>query len=182
MPVAKHQHRRSVSMSQNPNMPLSLRATRSVDLPFVTAAEQHPANRPWVTPYTVAEHEALIGDPRFRHFVCESASGSQPVGFLLLAGIGSANRSIEFRRLIITEKGRGYGREAVRLVKDHAFTSLAAHRLWLDVVQENTGARALYASEGFSEEGVFREAHWTGSAFTSLVVMSILEHEFRAFR
>ncbi len=157
-------------------MPLSLRATRPDDLSFVTAAEQHPDNRPYVTPYTAAEHSALLVDPRFRHFICHTDESR--VGFLLLAGLGSPNRSIEFRRLVITEKGRGYGRAAVRLVKELAFSSLAAHRLWLDVVQENGGARALYLSEGFSEEGLFREAHWNGSTFTSLVVMSILEHEF----
>lgn len=158
-------------------MSLTFRATRPDDLPFVTAAERAPENRRFVTPYTIAEHSVLLGDPCFRHLVCHS-SGSQPVGFLLLAGIGSPNRSIEFRRLVITEKGRGYGRAAVRLVKALSFSSLTAHRLWLDVVQENTAARALYASEGFSEEGIFRDAHWNGTAFTSLVVMSILAGEF----
>lgn len=81
---------------------------------------------------------------------------------------------------MVAEKGRGHGRAALRLVKERAFGELGAHRLWLDVKEENARARRLYESEGFVSEGVLRDSFWTGEGYESLVVMSILESEYRA--
>lgn len=53
-----------------------------------------------------------------------------------------------------------------------------ANRLWLDVVESNERARSLYASVGFTEEGVLRESLRRDEGFASLVLMSILASEF----
>ena len=67
-----------------------------------------------------------------------------------------------------------------------AFRDLHAHRFWLDVKSLNTRALALYASEGFVEEGRLRESvRITGDAadgYDSLVVMSMLDREYQARR
>ena len=44
----------------------------------------------------------------------------------------------------------------------------------------NTRALALYESEGFVEEGRLRESVRAGDGYESLVVMSMLEVEYRA--
>ena len=44
----------------------------------------------------------------------------------------------------------------------------------------NRRARGLYESEGFVREGVLRDSLWTGEVHETLVVMSILESEYRA--
>jgi diamine N-acetyltransferase len=67
----------------------------------------------------------------------------------------------------------------VRAIKRHAFDTLSAHRLWLDVKEHNTRARAVYAKEGFRYEGTLRECLKGPEGFESLVVMSVLEHEYR---
>jgi diamine N-acetyltransferase len=74
---------------------------------------------------------------------------------------------------------RLYGRAAVRAIKRHAFETLAAHRLWFDVKEHNTRARAVYEKEGFCYEGTLRECQKGPDGFESLVVMSVLEHEYR---
>jgi RimJ/RimL family protein N-acetyltransferase len=61
-----------------------------------------------------------------------------------------------------------------------AFREFAAHRLWLDVFDDNARARHLYQSLGFVEEGVLRECIRWPDRFRSLVVMSMLEQEYRA--
>ncbi len=58
------------------------------------------------------------------------------------------NCSIEFMRIVVTDKGKGYGRATVSTVKRHAFDDLSAHRLWLDVKAHNTRARAVYEKAG----------------------------------
>jgi RimJ/RimL family protein N-acetyltransferase len=65
-------------------------------------------------------------------------------------------------------------------VLDHAFGTLAAHRVWLDVKVGNERARRAYASVGFVDEGVLRDALRADGGYESLAVMSILDHEWRA--
>ena len=72
----------------------------------------------------------------------------------------------------------------VLLLAQMAFRDLGAHRFWLDVKSLNTRALALYASEGFVEEGRLRESvRITGDAadgYDSLVVMGMLDREYQA--
>jgi mannose-6-phosphate isomerase-like protein (cupin superfamily) len=96
-----------------------------------------------------------------------------------LAGLQNSNHSVEFRRLVITDKGCGFGRAAVKLVKKLAFEKMQAHRLWLDVKTQNCRARRLYESEGFVVEGILRECLKSEAGFDSLVVMSMLRNEYR---
>jgi RimJ/RimL family protein N-acetyltransferase len=116
-------------------------------------------------------------DPDIRYFTLDQ--DGRAVGFVLLAGLESEHGSVEFRRIDVAEKGRGFGRAAVEAVKTFCFEELGAHRLWLDVVESNTRARSLYESSGFRFEGVLRDALKSEDGFHSLVVMSILssEHE-----
>jgi diamine N-acetyltransferase len=81
---------------------------------------------------------------------------------------------------VLQPKGLGLGRACVRLLKQMAFRDLHAHRFWLDVKTLNTRALALYASEGFVEEGRLRESVRVGDGYDSLVVMSMLEAEYHA--
>jgi diamine N-acetyltransferase len=63
-------------------------------------------------------------------------------------------------------------------VLEHAFGSLGAHRVWLDVMVHNERARRAYAAVGFVEEGVMREALRVDDAPVSLVLMSVLRSEW----
>ena len=96
--------------------------------------------------------------PDFRHFIVEGGEDYAPIGFVILQGCRNPHRSVELKRLVLQQKGQGYGRACVRLLKQMAFRDLHAHRFWLDVKQLNSRALALYASEGFVEEGRLRES------------------------
>ena len=120
----------------------------------------------------------MLDDANIQHLIIEAKPNNQRVGFVILAGLQSEHRNIEFMRIVITEKGKGYGRAAVRRIKRHAFEELAAHRLWLDVKEHNTRARTLYEREGFRYEGTLRECLKGPDGFESLVVMSLLEQEY----
>ena len=100
------------------------------------------------------------------------------MGYLILAGLENANLSIELRRIVVTDKSKGYGKEALRLIKKLAFEQLKAHRLWLDVKGHNLRAKHIYEFEGFVVEGVLRECVKIEETFESLVVMSMLCSEY----
>lgn len=156
-----------------------LRPTMSSDLEFVLSLEQDPANLPFITPWERTQHEAAIRFPDFRHFIVEGgAQGTEAVGFVILIGCKSRHQSLELKRMVVRSKGEGLGRAALREAKKIAFGDLRAHRLWLDVKQHNTRAKALYDGEGFIVEGILREAVRVEGGFESLVVMSMLQPEF----
>jgi diamine N-acetyltransferase len=157
---------------------ITLRPTTHEDLDFVVDAERDLDNRRWIIPWTRTQHESALGIADLRHLVLHDDTLG-PVGFVILGGLESPHAAIEFKRVVVTAKQRGIGRAAVRLVKALAFDELDAHRVWLDVKDQNVRARALYESEGFVVEGVLRECLRTETGFDSLVVMSILRAEYR---
>jgi diamine N-acetyltransferase len=160
-------------------MDIELRRTTENDLPYVLSAEADAESRRFVAVWPEEQHRAALDDPNIEHLIIESQPNGQPLGFVILAGLRGEHRSIEFLRIVVTDQGKGYGRAAVRAVERRAFETLSAHRLWLDVKEQNTRARAVYEKEGFRYEGTLRECLKGPTGFESLVVMSVLEHEYR---
>lgn len=72
------------------------------------------------------------------------------------------------------------GDEAIRLALSYAFGSLGLHRVDLRVLEYNQRGIACYAKCGFVREGVERESACVAGVWYSDVMMSVLEHEYRA--
>ena len=155
-----------------------LRRTTELDLDFVLEAEGDPAHAVYVGQWTREQHRQALTEADIRHLIVMERTSRLPVGYLILAGQCSPHNSIEFRRLVIVRKGEGFGKQALRLVIELAFTQLKAHRLWLDVRSGNDRALQLYRSLGFREEGLLRDAFYHQGKYGDLRVMSILEQEF----
>ena len=155
-----------------------LRKTMETDLEFVLATESGEESRRYVSQQTYEEHLEMLSNPDVLHMIIEK--DTRRVGYVIMAGLKKPSRSIELKRIVIAEKGQGFGRKAIKLCKQLAFDKLNAHRLWLDLVEYNTRALNLYLSEGFVQEGVLRECDLFEGRFESMVVMSILEREYRA--
>ncbi len=167
-----------------PLPPLHLRPTMLSDLDYVQTVETDAANRPFISPWERTQHEGALRFPDFRHFIVEAGSSGSRDGFVILQGCRNPHKSVELKRLVLQTKGQGLGRACVRLLKRLAFRDLHAHRFWLDVKSLNTRALALYASEGFVEEGRLRESVRIFGAdadgYDSLVVMGLLDREYQA--
>lgn len=161
-----------------------LRPTLLSDLDFVLSVERDPGNLPYITPWDRTQHEGAVRFPDFRHFVVEAqtldSNAMHAVGFVILQGCRNPHGSVEMKRLVLQHKGRGLGRVCVRALQRMAFRDLNAHRFWLDVKSGNPRAQALYLSEGFTVEGVLRDAVRTSEGYESLIVMSMLDHEYAA--
>ena len=145
----------------------------------VVASEAADDTAKFIIPWLEQQHIAALLDPDCAHLSIRSASTGEWLGFVLLFGLCSPHRAIELRRIVCAPKGIGIGRAAVRAITLHAFDSLNAHRLWLDVKSTNARARRLYLSEGFTEEGVMRECLWGQNGFESLVLMAMLRTDQR---
>jgi RimJ/RimL family protein N-acetyltransferase len=161
-----------------------LRPTMLSDLDFVVSVEHDARNLPFITPWERTQHEGAVRFPDFRHFIVESGAAYERSGFVILQGCRNPHGSVELKRIVLQDKGRGVGRACVRQLKAMAFSDLRAHRFWLDVKSLNARALGLYASEGFVEEGRLRESvrvRLDGvDGYDTLIVMSMLDREYQA--
>jgi len=142
-----------------------LRPTTPADLDWVLAAEGHAENRPYVAQWTRRQHEEAMHHPDRSHLIVETVEDGRAVGYVILAGLEAPREGVELRRIVVTEKGRGHGRDALRLVKRLALVDLRTRRMWLDVRTNNPRAKRLYEDEGFAVEGTSPEG---------LIVLSIV--------
>ena len=109
-------------------------------------------------------------------------SDERPAGFAILRGLTLPNRSIELKRNVIAEPGRGLGKQAMAAILAEMFGHLSAHRVWLDAFEDNLRAQHVYRSLGFVKEGMVRECVYHEGRYRSLILMSMLESEYRSRR
>ncbi|MGJ3250774.1 MAG: GNAT family N-acetyltransferase [Elainellaceae cyanobacterium] len=158
-------------------MSIHLRPTHISDLDFVVSAECADDNRPFITQWACEQHQHALQDDDYLHFILCTDTAHR-VGYAILQGLTSHNQSAQLRRLVVIEKGFGYGRIALRLLKALAFEDLHLHRFWLDVKDFNHRAFHLYQTEGFIVEGTLRECEKVGDRYESLIVLSMLDREY----
>jgi RimJ/RimL family protein N-acetyltransferase len=77
---------------------------------------------------------------------------------------------------------KGYGREATNWALGWAFDYARLHRVEVSCYSWNEGAIRLYASIGFREEGVKREAVWFMGSWRDIHEMAVLDHEWRELK
>ncbi|MCP4703908.1 MAG: GNAT family N-acetyltransferase, partial [candidate division Zixibacteria bacterium] len=156
---------------------LIFRSSVKSDIQSVYDIERNDENRSFIRQWTMEQHINAIVDNNYAHLIIETVEKRRTVGYIILVGLDNPDKSIEYKRLVISEKGKGFGRKAMQMMKKYVFEDLNAHRLWLEVIESNERAYKLYLSEGFVLEGKHRESMIIGEQFCSLNVMSLLESE-----
>lgn len=167
-----------VNSNSGPSTKILLRPTEPADLDFVLASENAPENKPFIFQWPAEKHLASFSDPDVAHLLLEASTGHRPVGYAIVNGLKNPHHSLELMRVVITEKGQGFGKAALEEIKRMAFEKWQAHRLWLDVVDHNLRAQGLYKATGFQWEGLLREAYFLDGQPLTVVIMSILAQEY----
>jgi diamine N-acetyltransferase len=116
---------------------LCLNRTEEADLTYVLKAEQDYQNRQYIIPWSREQHLQAMVNPDITHMLVWNQTR---IGYVILTGLIAPHQSIEFRRIVITEKGRGYGKATIEMIKKLAFETYNAHRLWLDAKVQNNRA------------------------------------------
>ena len=159
---------------------MRVRPAQPSDIAFILELEARPDYAELILTWDAAQHREAFDDPDFHYVIGENADGAQ--GYVILRGATNPHRSVELKRVAVAEAGAGLGPPLLKGAIREAFDRMSAHRLWLDVFPENERAQRAYRALGFQEEGVQREACWLGGRFRSLIVMSMLDSEYRAAR
>jgi RimJ/RimL family protein N-acetyltransferase len=133
---------------------IRLRPTAEADLPFVLALEQDSSSKGLVGQWSLEEHKTAFVNPDVGHWIIESDPDHTPLGYIIALGISSGSPEINLRRIVVSQKGRGVGRQALHLFHRMAFERYGATKIRLVVRRNNEPAKRLYLSEGYKEIGV----------------------------
>jgi RimJ/RimL family protein N-acetyltransferase len=104
------------------------------------------------------------------------------IGDCCLMGLKDMNGNAELG-IVIGDRaywGRGYGRDAIRLLLHYGFHYFGLRRIVLTTHARNLRAIRCYLACGFVEEGRPRKVLWFEGEYVDLVNMSILREEWLA--
>jgi RimJ/RimL family protein N-acetyltransferase len=127
-------------------------------------------------------YERQRKDETTQHFAVVINEEEQLIGSIGLMGINYHEQRAELGIFIgdKTQWGKGYGREAIRLLLGYAFAEMNLHRVFLRVDASHTAAIRSYLSCGFIEEGRLRDTVYHHGYFEDQIIMSILRPEFQS--
>lgn len=129
---------------------ITLHDTEFQELSAISEMEQGEA-RDFIVPYTLRKHQEEFAKPAVVYRSIRR--GESLVGFVILA-LDPDGLSVEFRRIVVSDSGRGIGKRAVELVRELCKRELGRRRVWLDVFDSNERARHVYEKCGYSRFGL----------------------------
>ena len=157
---------------------LLLRSAAAEDLDFIYEAERGPGYERLTGQWSRAEHLAALGRHDTRYLI-GTRPGRGSEGFVILQPLNDVHEGAKLKRVVVTEPGRGVGRELLRATFDWVFAHTDNARLWLDVFTHNARARHVYRSVGLREDGLLRQAYrMPDGAMADRVIMSLLRTEW----
>ena len=155
-----------------------LRLATAADLPAVVHLERAPFAREFVGQWSEERHLVTLEGGDARYYLSETDWG-EVQAYAILRGFQESSGAIELKRIVVATPERGLGRQVLQELMRIVFREIGAHRLFLDVFEDNARARHVYESLGFRYEGVMREAARRDGHWCNLHLMSVLESEYR---
>lgn len=179
---------------------MRFREAAAEDIDQIIALEEHKDNRKFVWIGTRTEHQNEIEDPNHILLIfekkedestaggrkedetkadsCQKGSGAgDTVGYALIR-LNPQSEIFELRRIVISEKNQGYGREAMEALFKYAFEDLHINRFWLDAYPDNAVGIHLYESLGRHRDGVLRQNYKSERGYLDQIIFSMLKDEY----
>jgi diamine N-acetyltransferase len=127
---------------------VTIRPSRPEDLDFITALERNPENRDFIGQWSDGEHLAAIAcENRREHWIIEH--DGLPAGYLIAYDCREREAGFHVKRLLVEEKNRGIGREALGQFGAHVFGLEGVSCVWLNVRDFNARAQKVYSKLGY---------------------------------
>jgi diamine N-acetyltransferase len=157
---------------------MKFRSATQADIAQICALERLPEFRTMVGSWPEDQHMRMLADPDAVYVIAEDQAG-RIAGFAIPQGLLSEHRQVELKRLVVRTPNQGIGKQLLTEVADRAFDEYSAHRLCLDAFVTNDRGPHVYENFGFRKEGIMRDVIYRDGAYHSLVLMSLLETEYR---
>lgn len=151
------------------------------DIETIIALESHKDNRNFLWIGTPEEHKAEIADPKQFLFVFKKKEGGLIVGYALVR-LDKKSDIFELRRIAVSEKHVGFGKEAMIELFRYAFEDLNSNRFWLDAFTDNIIGIKFYEGLGMHKDGILRESDKSERGYLSQIIYSMLKVEYDQYR
>ena len=129
---------------------IELRESIKEDLKLFSEWEKLDGIREFISPYSLERHELEF--EKYDVIYLKINFDSKPVGFVLLK-LESENKSVEFRRIVVIERGKGIGQHALIEIEKYCIQILKRNRIWLDVFEINKRGIHIYEKQGYNNIG-----------------------------
>lgn len=156
---------------------LNIVEAKEEDITIIMEMENHKDNKDFVWKGTYNDHLAEIKDDSFLLFVIKNKEKDSIIGFALNK-LDFKSNIFELRRIVISEKGMGYGKEVMNALIKYAFEERNMNRLWLDVYPDNVIGIKLYESIGMHCDGILRQNYKSERGYLDQIIYSILKSEY----
>lgn len=147
------------------------------DIETIMEMERHRDNRDFIWSGTYEEHRAEIDDSHILLLAIREKTGDAMIGFVL-AKLDTKSDIFELRRIAISQKGMGYGKEVMIALLRYAFEEKNINRFWLDVYPDNERGIRLYEGMGMHREGILRQNYKSERGYLDQIIYSMLKHEY----
>lgn len=126
---------------------LTLQPAKKQDVPIFTQMEMAQDTSSYIIPYTEEQHIAEMEKNEIKYLSIYQQNTL--IGFIILA-LESGTR-VEFRRIVIAQKGCGYGQMAMQLLEQYCKQKLQKRAIWLDVFESNKRGIHIYQKLGYQQ-------------------------------
>lgn len=126
---------------------ISIAASKAEELPAIQQMEQNEDTSRYIMAYSLEKHRAEFQKRDIFYKSIYEKTGKL-VGFMILVS-DADGISLEFRRIVVSDKGKGYGKRAVALVDRICTEEFGRSRIWLDVFDFNKRGQYIYEMHGY---------------------------------
>lgn len=149
------------------------------DIHFIMDIEADGYNSQFIWSGTYDEHLNEIEDDNYLLLIIKTKNNNKPVGFIL-NHLDFESNILELRRIGISEKAKGYGKESIKGLLRYAFNGIDINRVWLDVYTDHKVGIKLYESLGMKIDAILRQSYKRKNEYVDQIVYSILAEEYKS--
>lgn len=158
---------------------LNICLAKEEDIPIIMEIENDEENKSFIWQGTYEEHLDEINSDTALLLIFREKKEDNIVGYAL-ARINFKVDVFELRRIAISEKKCGYGKESLLGIMKYSFEKLNTNRFWLDVYPHNHVGIHLYKSSGMHLDGIMRQSYKDERGYLDQMIFSILKEEYFA--
>ncbi|MGB5823663.1 MAG: GNAT family protein [Proteocatella sp.] len=148
------------------------------DIESIMEMENHKENRDFIWQGTYQQHLEEIKDGNHLLLRFNKKENGEMIGYALV-GLDLKSEKFELRRIAVSQKGMGYGKEAMKALIKFAFEEKNINRFWLDVYPDNKVGIRLYEGLGLKRDGVLRANYKSERGYLDQIIYSMLKSEYK---
>ena len=111
--------------------------------------------------------------------VIEEVEENRAVGFVDLFDFDPRHRRAGVGIIVYdaSERGKGYGKDALQVLSSYAFRHLNLHQLFAHISEDNTASISLFEQLGYKKAGMRKDWLITGSGYKNDLIYQLINEE-----